>query len=246
MKDSRKRSAKLYAKGTTDVITMAQGCLQANEMVMETLLEPGDNVITYTPSYQQFTDLPVSLGCHVTVLPLIEEQNWQPSLSQLQEAFQKKIKLVILNCPNNPTGTLLNKEYLKELFALAEQNDTYILCDEVYRSPRFRASATCMPKASQLLRLSKMFSLAGLRLGWVKGPSEVINAINVRRDYTIISTGALIDTLGLDCPAAQGRDLIPFPSDHCGQSEDPHQLAEGESILPYCDAAGWHCRLPAV
>ena len=188
---------KLYAKGTTDVITMAQGCLQANEMVMETLLEPGDNVITYTPSYQQFTDLPVSLGCQVTVLPLIEEQNWQPSLSQLQKAFQKKIKLVILNCPNNPTGTLLNKEYLTELFALAEQNDAYILCDEVYRSPEIPSISDLYAKGISTSSLSKMFSLAGLRLGWVKGPSEVINAINVRRDYTIISTGALIDTLGL-------------------------------------------------
>ena len=187
----------LYTTGTIDSITMAQGCLQANEMVMETLLEAGDNVVTYTPSYQQFADLPRSIGCHVTTLKLYEEDGWQPRKEELEAVFASKIKLVILNNPNNPTGTVFNEDYLQELYRLAEKSQTYTLCDEVYRSPAQPSICDQYAKGISTSSLSKMFSLAGLRLGWIKGPSEVIAAVNVRRDYSIISTGPLIDTLAL-------------------------------------------------
>lgn len=186
----------LYTTGTIDSITMAQGCLQANEMVMETLLEAGDNILAYSPSYQQFTDLPRSIGCTVTELALHEETGWQPDVQELQDAFTKKIKMVILNCPNNPTGTLFNQDYLKELYRLCAQQNTYILCDEVYRDPDTPSICDQYAKGISTSSLSKMFSLAGLRLGWIKGPQEVIDAVNVRRDYSIISTGPLADTLG--------------------------------------------------
>jgi len=188
---------KLYQSGTVDSITMAQGCLQANEMVMETLLEAGDTVVTYTPSYQQFTDLPRSIGCHVTTLQLYEENGWQPRKEELEAVFAGKVKLVILNNPNNPTGTVFHEDYLQELYRLAKENQTYILCDEVYRSPDQPSICDEYEKGISTSSLSKMFSLAGLRLGWIKGPAEVIAAVNVRRDYSIISTGPLIDALAL-------------------------------------------------
>jgi aspartate/methionine/tyrosine aminotransferase len=187
----------LYQSGTDNNITMAQGCLQANELVMETLLGPEDTVIAYTPSYQQFTDLPRSIGCRVITLPLYEEDQWQPHISDLKQAFQQKIRMVILNNPNNPTGTVFQQEYLNELYALAEQNNTYILCDEVYRDPSLVSISDAYEKGISTSSLSKLFSLAGLRSGWIKGPQEVIDAVNVRRDYSIISTGPLTDALSL-------------------------------------------------
>lgn len=187
----------LYQSGTNENITMAQGCLQANELVMETLLGPEDTVIAYTPSYQQFIDLPRSIGCRVITLPLYEEDQWQPHIFDLKQAFQQNIRMVIMNNPNNPTGTVFSQEYLKELYALAKQSNTYILCDEVYRDPSLASISDAYEKGISTSSLSKLFSLAGLRSGWIKGPKEVIDAINVRRDYSIISTGPLTDTLSL-------------------------------------------------
>ena len=80
---------------------------------------------------------------------------------------------------------------------MAKENQTYILCDEVYRSPDQPSICDEYEKGISTSSLSKMFSLAGLRLGWIKGPAEVIAAVNVRRDYSIISTGPLIDALAL-------------------------------------------------
>ena len=193
----KKEISKMYTTGTIDQITLAQGCLQANEMVMETLLEPGDHVLVYAPSYQQFSEYPKSLGCIVTELELQEENQWQASIPVLRKTFKENIDLVILNNPNNPTGTVFAPEYLRELFALCQKQGTYILCDEVYRDPSIPSISDLYEKGIATSSLSKMFSLAGLRFGWIKGPQEIIDAVNVRRDYSIISTGPLADTLAL-------------------------------------------------
>lgn len=189
--------AKLYANTSIDQITMTSGCNQANELVMETLLEPGDGVVTFTPGYQSFWDYPASLGCKVRRVKLYEEKNWLPDEKELEQAFDKDVKLVILNAPNNPTGTVFPPKLQKKLIALCRKAHAWLLVDEVYRMPGMPTITDDYEYAVSTSSLSKNFGLAGLRLGWIKGPQELIEKINYRRDYSIISTGPLIDALGL-------------------------------------------------
>ncbi|WP_277647084.1 aminotransferase class I/II-fold pyridoxal phosphate-dependent enzyme [Galactobacillus timonensis] len=194
----RKCILSLYQTGTIDDITLADGCLHANELIMNTLLESGDQVLTFSPGYQQFTDVPRSLGCEVTEIKLHEETGWQPELEDISAAFAShRFRLVILNMPNNPTGSMLNETILQALLQYAERCGSYILCDEVYRDPQFPSIADLYPLGISTSSLSKLFSLAGLRLGWIKGPRKLIEKINERRDYSMISTGPLRDTLAL-------------------------------------------------
>ncbi|MBQ9327410.1 MAG: aminotransferase class I/II-fold pyridoxal phosphate-dependent enzyme [Solobacterium sp.] len=188
---------KLYTSGTVDNITLSQGCLQGSELVMMSLLEPGDHVIAYVPGYQAFYDYPASLGCAVTKLPLYEERGWQPDPVELKEAMRTPTKLIILNLPGNPTGSLFEESYLNAVFALAEAQGTYVLCDEIYRDPRIPSISDRYERGISVSSLSKMYALAGLRLGWIKGPQDLIHTINERRDYSIISTGPLVDHLGI-------------------------------------------------
>ncbi len=199
---------KMYRTGTADHITLGQGCLQCSEMVMYTLLSPGDTVITYTPSYQQFTDIPSSLGCSVIQLKLYEEDGWQPRLCELEEAMKNHVRMVIINQPNNPTGSVFGREYLDRLISLCREQGTWILSDEVYRGlyEEEVSVSDLYEKCVCTSGLSKLYSLAGLRMGWIKGPLEVIEAVNIRRDYSIISTGALTDTLAL--VALKNRDAL--------------------------------------
>lgn len=193
----KKELLSLYTTGSEENITTASGCNQANEMVMLALLENGDRLITYTPGYQSYIDLPKSVGCDVVTLPLYEDNGWQPSLTDLRKAFEQPVKMVILNMPSNPTGVVFNEEYLNELIALCRKENTWILADEVYRDIRQPSLSDLYEKGIATASLSKLFSLAGLRFGWIKGPKEVIDTINCRRDYSIISTGPLVDTLAL-------------------------------------------------
>ncbi len=194
----RRKILSLYHTGTIDEITMADGCLHANELVMNTLLEPGDQVLTFSPSYQQFLDIPKSIGCEVTEIALHEENGWQPMMEDITSAFARhSFRLVILNIPNNPTGSMINEDILHILLQCAEHCGSYILCDEVYRDPDVPSIADLYPLGISTSSLSKLFSLAGLRLGWIKGPKDLIEKINERRDYAMISTGPLRDTLAL-------------------------------------------------
>lgn len=192
----KKEILSLYEHGTIDNITTAQGCLQANELVMNTLLEKGDEVISVVPGYQQFVDVPKSLGCKVHLVEL-DEMDWQVSVEKFRGVLNSSTKMIILNNPSNPTGTEYSNDFLNALIEICKPYGTYILCDEVYRGLNQEVSISDIyENGISTSSLSKIFSLAGLRLGWIKANEYVIHQINVRRDYSMISTGPLVDTLG--------------------------------------------------
>lgn len=198
----KKAILSLYDTGTYENITITHGAINANELVMMTLLESGDHVISLFPSYQQMYDFPKSLGCDVSLIKLDENKNWIPSIEDFKQAIQPNTKMFCLNSPNNPTGTTFSLSFIKELIELAKANDCYILCDEIYRGVH-TSDSTLMPSISDYYEkaiitqsLSKVFSFAGLRMGWIKGNKDVIDMINYRRDYHIISSGPLDDYLG--------------------------------------------------
>ena len=197
----KKAILSLYEKGDEDNLALTHGAINANEFVMMTLLEKGDHVISLYPTYQQMYDFPKSLGCEVSLIELKEENDWIPSLDDFVNAIQENTKMICLNLPNNPTGTTLSFDMMMSIIDLAKENDIYILCDEVYRgfdtqSEQFPVSMSdYYEKAIVTQSLSKIFSFAGLRLGWIKGPKDVIDLINERRDYHIISVGPHNDYL---------------------------------------------------
>ena len=192
----KKEILSLYEHGTIDNITTAQGCLQANELVMNTLLEKGDEVICVVPGYQQFVDVPKSIGCMVRLIEF-DEYDWQVGVKKFRDVFNSSTKMIILNNPSNPTGTEYSNDFLNALIEVCKPYGTYILCDEVYRGLNQEVSISDIyENGISTSSLSKVFSLAGLRLGWIKANEYVIHQINVRRDYSMISTGPLVDKLG--------------------------------------------------
>ena len=179
---------------------------KANELVMNTLLEKEDEVITVVPGYQQFVDIPRSIGCKVHEIELYES-DWQVDIESFEQYINSNTKMIILNNPSNPTGTEYSKQFLMRLIDLCRVNDIYIFCDEVYRGLNDELSISDIyEKGISTSSLSKVFSLAGLRLGWVKANEDVIHQINIRRDYSMISTGPLVDKLGLI--ALKHRDVL--------------------------------------
>lgn len=148
------------------------------------------------PGYQQFVDVPKSLGCKVHLVEL-DEMNWQLSAEKFRDVLNSSTKMIVLNNPSNPTGTEYSRCFLNALIELCKPYNTYILCDEVYRGLNDETSISDLyENGISTSSLSKIFSLAGLRLGWIKANTYVIHQINVRRDYSMISTGPLVDKLG--------------------------------------------------
>lgn len=189
---------KLYESGGHENITISHGCINANELVLISLLQCGDHLITITPTYQQMYSFPESLGVETTLIQLEENNDWQPQIDVFEKAIKANTKMICLTSPNNPTGTSLSMTFLKQLIELATKHDLYIFIDEAYRG----VGLTKEPSISDLYQkgiatssVSKTMGLPGLRLGWIKGPQEVITAIDNRRDYHIISSGFISDYL---------------------------------------------------
>lgn len=192
----RELIAGLYKKQSVANIVTTHGCIGANMLVHETLVEPGDHVISVIPTYQQHYSIPESFGAQIETLCLKPENGFLPDLGELRAMLRPNTKLICINNPNNPTGSLMDEDMLKEICSIAESVGAWLLCDEVYRG--LTQQDTYSPSVADLYEkgistasMSKVFSLAGLRFGWIAGPQSLISAVLHHRDYNTISVGMI-------------------------------------------------------
>ena len=191
--------AGLYERQAIGNVLVTHGAIGANALVYETLVEPGDRVIAVHPTYQQHHAIPASFGADLVLLPLREAHGFLPDLAELDRLASPGTKLIVLNNPNNPTGALMDRDSLGEVAAIARRCGAWVLCDEVYRGidqvgeGTTASIADIYEKGISTGSMSKAFSLAGLRLGWIVAPPSLLEAASIHRDYTTISVGMLDD-----------------------------------------------------
>jgi aspartate/methionine/tyrosine aminotransferase len=103
--------------------------------------------------------------------------------------------LIAINNPNNPTGALMDRDLLEQIVDIARSVGAWLLCDEVYRGTDQHgdgvtaAVADLYEKGISTAGMSKAFSLAGLRMGWIVGPEDLLHQVMIHRDYNTISVG---------------------------------------------------------
>ena len=191
--------ANLYANQCIEDITVTHGTIAANMLVHKAVVEPGDHVLSIVPTYQQHYSIPKSIQADVSTLALREEDHFLPNLAALKASVKPKTKLIAFTNPNNPTGALIERPILEDMVDIADSVGAYLLCDEVYRgtaqvgdgmSPSIVDLYT---KGISTAGMSKVFSLAGLRVGWVIAPQEVREQVLIHRDYDTISVGMIND-----------------------------------------------------
>ena len=211
--------AALYEKQKIENVIVTHGTIGANMLVHKTLVAAGDRVVTVVPTYQQHYSIPASIGADVHTLQLREQNNFLPDLDELREMVVAGTRLIAMTNPNNPTGSLMGRAMLEEIVAIARKADAWILCDEVYRGTDQHgvgvtaSIADLYEKGISTAGMSKAFALAGLRLGWIAGPQELIEKVTVHRDYDTISVGVIDDhfaTLALehrDSVLARSREI---------------------------------------
>ena len=199
--------AALYEKRNPNNIIVTHGTISANMLAHKTLVSAGDRVVTVVPTYQQHYSIPASIGAEVHTLELREQNNFLPDLDELRKMVVAGTRLIAMTNPNNPTGSLMDRVMLEAIIAIAREADAWILCDEVYRGTDQQGDgvtvsiADLYEKGISTAGMSKAFALAGLRLGWIAAPREVIEAVATHRDYDTISVGMINDhfaTLALE------------------------------------------------
>jgi aspartate/methionine/tyrosine aminotransferase len=204
--------AGLYASQPPANVLVTHGAIGANALVYQALVGAGDRVISIVPTYQQHYSIPESLGAQVSKLTLRREDRYLPDLDELRRLARGGVRLIAFSNPNNPTGSQMSRAMLEEVVRIADAAGAYVLSDEVYRGTEqgqdsMPASiADLYPRGISTGSMSKAFSLAGLRLGWICGPHEVLRAAEVHRDYNTISVGMLDDHFS--CIALEHHDKI--------------------------------------
>ncbi len=178
-------------------VVSTHGAAGANHLLLYSLVEPGDRVISVLPTYQQLYSIPASFGAEVRLLRLRRENGYLPDPDELRRLAAGGAKVICINNPNNPTGALMPKALLEEIVEIARGAGAYLLCDEVYRGlnqqePYTESVADLYEKGVSVSSMSKVFSMAGVRLGWLATRDEqVLRACLSHRDYNMISCGML-------------------------------------------------------
>ena len=191
----------LYQSLTPSEVVPTHGAAGANYHVFCSLVSPGDGVVSIMPAYQQMYSIPEAIGADVRLMHLRQENGYLPDLAELRSLVDVNTKLICVNNPNNPTGALMSGALLRQIVEIAKSVDAYVLCDEVYRNLT-QVDGWCesivdlYDKGISVSSMSKVFSLAGLRMGWIATHDKAaLRAFLSHRDYNLISCGMFDDAV---------------------------------------------------
>ncbi|MGQ9849135.1 MAG: pyridoxal phosphate-dependent aminotransferase, partial [Aggregatilineaceae bacterium] len=113
-------------------VLVTAGAQEALMTVLMTLLDPGDDALTPSPHYDEYTRDAAILGGTLVPIPTAPETNFTIRAADLEAALTPRTKALVIVTPNNPTGTVLPEATLREIAALAQQHDLIVISDEIY------------------------------------------------------------------------------------------------------------------
>lgn len=215
---------------SADRVVVTSGSFCALSLITRALLNPGDEVLILEPYWGPYRNMVALCGAvPVSVPAAIREGGVALDVKTLQAHIGPKTRAVIVNTPNNPSGTLLDKAELAAIAELAERHDLWIIADEVYSElvfeGRHRSIAALSPAIAArtviATSLSKTYALTGWRIGYCLAPPDVVEVLARINHYTVrcaasfVQYGAIaaFDEAGADVARMrrayhQRRDLI--------------------------------------
>jgi aspartate/methionine/tyrosine aminotransferase len=163
-------------------ILVTHGGIHAYYTAMQSILNPGDEVLVPDPSWATHSNMAIMLRGDVVRIPAPAENGFIPYFDSWEKALTAKTRVIVLNYPSNPTGAYPTREYLQKLQDFAKANDLWIVSDEVYGSLYYgerptSAAAFEGAKGRTLLvnSLSKSYAMTGWRVGFLAAPARVID-----------------------------------------------------------------------
>lgn len=156
-------------------ILLAHGCTGANSMVIQALVNSGDHIISTFPTYTPLFELAGGLGANLSFLDLHEANGWAVDLEALEALITPETKMLILNNPNNPTGSVTSTTQQRKIVEIAAKHDLILLCDEIFRplyhtddkpTSYLEHSTSSYNRIIVTGSLSKSWGFAGVRVGW--------------------------------------------------------------------------------
>ena len=166
---------------TADNIAVVPGAQGGLFCAMQCLAGPGDEVVVAEPIYATYEGVIGASGARMITFPLRPERGFRPDLDALARAITPRTRVIWINSPHNPTGTVFTRGEVEAIATVCREHDLWLLSDEVYEDLAFvrpHTGAWSLPGMAErtvvVSSLSKSHAVPAFRLGWVVGPPDLI------------------------------------------------------------------------
>ena len=184
-------------------ITVTCGSTEAMIATLLAVLDPGDEVISFEPFYENYGPDAILSGATPRFVSL-RPPDWSFDPDELRRAFSDKTRAIIVNTPHNPTGKVFTREELQSIAALCQEHDALAITDEIYEhilygGARHVPMATLPGMAARTITIngmSKTYSVTGWRVGWAIAPPPLTSSIRKVHDFLTVGAAAPLQEAG--------------------------------------------------
>jgi aspartate aminotransferase len=202
-------------------VVVSNGAKHACYNAILATCQPGDEVITPAPYWVSYPDMVRLVGAEPVIVPTSERNAWKMHPEDFENAMTPRTKMLIMNSPGNPTGSVYTREELEAIVNVAAEEDIYVLSDEIYEKLIYddakHVSIASLSKEAYDLTItingfSKSYAMTGWRLGYLAAPDAVARAVDSIQSHTSSNPssfsqyGALAALKGDQQPLADMRE----------------------------------------
>lgn len=184
---------------SAEEVAIFPGATNAIHAVMSCLLDPGDEVIIPEPMYVGYLPVMRCIDASVKTVPLDARAGFALDVETVKAAFTDRTRVLFLNTPGNPTGTIISRSKLRELGDFCYQRGVWLVCDEVYSMFTYegihcsaRASVDRLDNLVMIDGLSKSHAMSGWRMGWAVAPPALIEHLGAYATATLFGSPQFI------------------------------------------------------
>jgi len=203
---------------------------------MLSIVNPGDEVIYQDPGYPTYGSVTSFLGAESVLVPLLEENEFRMNPDDIKDRITKKTKLIIVNSPQNPTGSVMTKSELDDIAELAEEHDVFVVSDEIYSKMTYDTthySPTARDEAKERTVLldgfSKYYAMTGWRLGYMVVPQSMAERLNDFLVSAVSCTAAFTQWAGVEALTGD-QSFIPEMMARFKEKRD--RIVKGLNSIP--------------
>ena len=176
-------------------VLVTAGATEAVAAALLALVEPGDEVIAFEPYYDSYAAC-IAMAGGIRVPVTLRPPDFRPDLDALRSAITARTRLILLNSPHNPTGSVFSRAELTGIAALACEHDLLVVTDEVYEHMVFDGEHVpigSLPgmreRTVSISSAGKTFSFTGWKIGWVTAPAGLVAAVRTVKQFLTYVNG---------------------------------------------------------
>jgi len=235
------------AETARENVIVTAGAKQAVFNVCQALFEEGDEIALFSPYWVSFPEMVRLTGARPVFVPTQLEGGWRATASALRQAETASLRGLIVNSPNNPTGSAVSGPALSAIADWCAERDAWLIYDETY--DRFlydgqtHASAAALRGRHERVVVtgaaSKTFAMTGWRLGWAVGPPELVTAMASYQSHTTSNASSISQAAALEALTDLERSAASVAEMLSHYARRRRVMVEGLSAIP-----GVRCALP--